>query len=132
MPDDIWLVDLDSTKLSSSGGVTDEIPPLPEPEGTILKNHLKQVLFQCLIHFSCTYFATLSFVRSSSLFISMCVPLILLSKHPLSVKHLSAHTYSLPTTPFLLQNTFFSSFIANTKWFSFTFSFLYSKQFLPI
>lgn len=41
LPDDVWLVDLDSNKLTSS----QEIPPLPEPEGTILKNHLKQVYF---------------------------------------------------------------------------------------
>lgn len=39
LPDDVWLVDLDSNKLVSPY----EIPPLPEPEGTILKNHLKQV-----------------------------------------------------------------------------------------
>lgn len=42
LPDDIWVVDLDSTKLSPPTGGYDEIPPLPEPEGTILKNHLKQ------------------------------------------------------------------------------------------
>ncbi|RZC37304.1 MAP kinase-activating death domain protein [Asbolus verrucosus] len=40
LPDDVWLVDLDSNKLTSS----QDIPPLPEPEGTILKNHLKQAL----------------------------------------------------------------------------------------
>ncbi|XP_063927974.1 MAP kinase-activating death domain protein isoform X3 [Zophobas morio] len=40
LPDDVWLVDLDSNKLTSSH----EIPPLPEPEGTILKNHLKQAM----------------------------------------------------------------------------------------
>ncbi|KRT80703.1 hypothetical protein AMK59_6081, partial [Oryctes borbonicus] len=40
LPDDIWLVDLDSNKLTAQG----EIPPLPEPEGTILKNHLRQAL----------------------------------------------------------------------------------------
>jgi hypothetical protein len=39
LPDDVWLVDLDSNKLTSA----QEIPALPEPEGTILKNHLKQV-----------------------------------------------------------------------------------------
>lgn len=43
IPDDIWLVDLDSNKLSPPTGAAEEIPPLPEPEGTILKNHLKQV-----------------------------------------------------------------------------------------
>ncbi|XP_018576848.1 MAP kinase-activating death domain protein isoform X6 [Anoplophora glabripennis] len=40
LPDDVWLVDLDSNKLISPY----EIPPLPEPEGTILKNHLKQAI----------------------------------------------------------------------------------------
>ncbi|KAG5872380.1 hypothetical protein JTB14_013571 [Gonioctena quinquepunctata] len=40
LPDDIWLVDLDSNKLM---GPT-EVPALPEPEGTILKNHLKQAI----------------------------------------------------------------------------------------
>ncbi|XP_017780292.1 PREDICTED: MAP kinase-activating death domain protein isoform X2 [Nicrophorus vespilloides] len=40
LPDDIWLIDLDSNKLISPA----EIPPLPEPEGTILKNHLKQAM----------------------------------------------------------------------------------------
>lgn len=37
------MVDLDSTKLTPPTGGYDEISPLPEPEGTILKNHLKQV-----------------------------------------------------------------------------------------
>lgn len=36
-------MDLDSTKLTPPTGGYDEISPLPEPEGTILKNHLKQV-----------------------------------------------------------------------------------------
>ncbi|XP_057656442.1 MAP kinase-activating death domain protein isoform X1 [Diorhabda carinulata] len=40
LPDDIWLVDLDSNKLIFPS----EVPPLPEPEGTILKNHLKQAI----------------------------------------------------------------------------------------
>lgn len=39
LPDDVYLIDLDSNKLISPS----EVPPLPEPEGTILKNHLKQV-----------------------------------------------------------------------------------------
>lgn len=44
MPDDIWLVDLDSNKITAPSSLTeDSLPPLPEPEGTILKNHLKQV-----------------------------------------------------------------------------------------
>lgn len=37
------MVDLDSNKLSPPTGMAEEIPALPEPEGTILKNHLKQV-----------------------------------------------------------------------------------------
>ncbi|KAG1661539.1 MAP kinase-activating death domain protein [Nymphon striatum] len=43
LPDDVWLVDLDSNKVLKPSGV-DDLPPLPEPEGTILKNHLKQAL----------------------------------------------------------------------------------------
>lgn len=44
MPDDIWLVDLDSNKITPPSSLTEDgLPPLPEPEGTILKNHLKQV-----------------------------------------------------------------------------------------
>ncbi|XP_071452693.1 MAP kinase-activating death domain protein isoform X9 [Hetaerina americana] len=43
LPDDVWLVDLDSNKITMpSNG--EELPPLPEPEGTILKNHLKQAM----------------------------------------------------------------------------------------
>ncbi|XP_046429526.1 MAP kinase-activating death domain protein isoform X3 [Neodiprion fabricii] len=44
MPDDIWLVDLDSNKITPPSGFGDTLPPLPEPEGTILKNHLKQAM----------------------------------------------------------------------------------------
>ncbi|XP_038111583.1 MAP kinase-activating death domain protein isoform X3 [Culex quinquefasciatus] len=44
LPDDIWLVDLDSNRLTPTSGEPEQIPPLPEPEGTILKNHLKQAL----------------------------------------------------------------------------------------
>ncbi|XP_049825557.1 MAP kinase-activating death domain protein isoform X1 [Aethina tumida] len=40
LPDDVYLIDLDSNKLISPS----EVPPLPEPEGTILKNHLKQAM----------------------------------------------------------------------------------------
>ncbi|CRK91266.1 CLUMA_CG004945, isoform B [Clunio marinus] len=43
LPDDIWMVDLDSNKLTPAR-VDAELPLLPEPEGTILKNHLKQAL----------------------------------------------------------------------------------------
>ncbi|XP_053663082.1 MAP kinase-activating death domain protein [Anopheles marshallii] len=44
LPDDIWLVDLDSNKLTPASGDMETIPMLPEPEGGILKNHLKQAL----------------------------------------------------------------------------------------
>jgi hypothetical protein len=43
LPDDVWLVDLDSNKILKPPAVED-LPPMPEPEGTILKNHLKQAL----------------------------------------------------------------------------------------
>ncbi|XP_018319964.1 MAP kinase-activating death domain protein isoform X2 [Agrilus planipennis] len=43
LPEDIWVVDLDSNKLSNVGSSM-EIPSLPEPESTILKNHLKQAM----------------------------------------------------------------------------------------
>lgn len=43
LPDDVWLIDLDSNKLTKPSGIED-LPPLPEPDGTILKNHLKQAL----------------------------------------------------------------------------------------
>ncbi|XP_035222755.1 MAP kinase-activating death domain protein-like, partial [Stegodyphus dumicola] len=43
LPEDVWLVDLDSNKITKPPGVED-LPPLPEPEGTILQNHLKQAL----------------------------------------------------------------------------------------
>ncbi|XP_054268868.1 MAP kinase-activating death domain protein isoform X4 [Macrosteles quadrilineatus] len=44
LPDDIWLIDLDSNKISPPTGMAEDIPPLPEPEGTILKNHLRQAM----------------------------------------------------------------------------------------
>ncbi|XP_033216295.1 MAP kinase-activating death domain protein [Belonocnema kinseyi] len=44
MPGDIWLVDLDSSKITPPSRYNDVLPPLPEPEGTILKNHLKQAM----------------------------------------------------------------------------------------
>ncbi|CAB3228332.1 unnamed protein product [Arctia plantaginis] len=44
LPDDIWLVDLDATKLICPTGTDQDLPPLPEPEGSVLKNHLKQAL----------------------------------------------------------------------------------------
>lgn len=52
MPDDIWLVDLDSNKINPPTGLGDQLPPLPEPEGTVLKNHLKQVNNNTGIYFT--------------------------------------------------------------------------------
>ncbi|CAG2102176.1 unnamed protein product [Medioppia subpectinata] len=43
LPDDVWLVDLDSNRVLKPPAVED-LPPLPEPEATVLKNHLKQAL----------------------------------------------------------------------------------------
>ncbi|XP_076310591.1 rab3 GDP-GTP exchange factor isoform X2 [Tachypleus tridentatus] len=43
LPDDVWLVDLDSNKVIKPPAV-EHLPPLPEPETTILQNHLKQAL----------------------------------------------------------------------------------------
>lgn len=43
LPDDVWLIDLDANKLLKPSGVED-LPPLPEPDGSILRNHLKQAL----------------------------------------------------------------------------------------
>ncbi|XP_055995615.1 MAP kinase-activating death domain protein-like isoform X3 [Ostrea edulis] len=42
LPDDVWLVDLDSNKMTI--GRNEELPSFPEPEGTHLRNHLKQAL----------------------------------------------------------------------------------------
>ena len=43
LPDDVWLIDLDANRVIKPPGVED-IPSLPEPDGSILKNHLKQAL----------------------------------------------------------------------------------------
>ncbi|XP_028257369.1 MAP kinase-activating death domain protein isoform X24 [Parambassis ranga] len=43
MPDDIWLVDLDSSKVIAPTNA-EILPPLPEPEAGELKKHLKQAL----------------------------------------------------------------------------------------
>ncbi|XP_008335521.1 MAP kinase-activating death domain protein isoform X16 [Cynoglossus semilaevis] len=43
MPDDIWLVDLDSSKVIAPTNA-ELLPPLPEPESVELKKHLKQAL----------------------------------------------------------------------------------------
>uniref|UniRef100_A0A8K9VAH6 MAP kinase-activating death domain protein n=1 Tax=Oncorhynchus mykiss TaxID=8022 RepID=A0A8K9VAH6_ONCMY len=46
MPDDIWLVDLDCNKVKAPTNA-EHLPPLPEPESTELKKHLKQVNIAC-------------------------------------------------------------------------------------
>ncbi|XP_041651407.1 MAP kinase-activating death domain protein isoform X14 [Cheilinus undulatus] len=43
MPDDVWLVDLDSSKVVAPTNA-ELLPPLPEPEAGELKKHLKQAL----------------------------------------------------------------------------------------
>ncbi|OTF81906.1 hypothetical protein BLA29_012939, partial [Euroglyphus maynei] len=43
LPDDVWLVDLDTNKIIKPTDA-DDLPPLPEPEGSTLKNHFKQIL----------------------------------------------------------------------------------------
>nr|CAH0111902.1 unnamed protein product [Daphnia galeata] len=43
LPDDVWLIDLDSNRISVPSRA-DEVPSLPEPEGNILRNHLRQAL----------------------------------------------------------------------------------------
>ncbi|XP_078271120.1 MAP kinase-activating death domain protein isoform X5 [Rhinoraja longicauda] len=43
MPDDVWLVDLDANKVIAPTNA-ELLPPLPEPEATELKKHLKQAL----------------------------------------------------------------------------------------
>ncbi|XP_039280575.1 MAP kinase-activating death domain protein isoform X3 [Nilaparvata lugens] len=46
LPDDIWLVDLDSNRITPPTGFQEDLPPLPEPEGTVLKNVLRQAMQQ--------------------------------------------------------------------------------------
>ena len=43
LPNDVWLVDLDSNKIIKPPTVED-LPSLPEPEESILCNHLNQAL----------------------------------------------------------------------------------------
>ncbi|KAG9510561.1 MAP kinase-activating death domain protein [Fragariocoptes setiger] len=43
LPDDVWLVDLDSNKVKQPKGVED-LPPLPEPDGPILIQNLQKIL----------------------------------------------------------------------------------------
>uniref|UniRef100_A0A8C7Q1E8 MAP kinase-activating death domain protein n=1 Tax=Oncorhynchus mykiss TaxID=8022 RepID=A0A8C7Q1E8_ONCMY len=48
MPDDIWLVDLDCNKVKAPTNA-EHLPPLPEPESTELKKHLKQCLVRLTV-----------------------------------------------------------------------------------
>ncbi|XP_076011916.1 MAP kinase-activating death domain protein isoform X4 [Genypterus blacodes] len=48
MPDDVWLVDLDSSKVVAPTNA-DILPPLPEPEAGELKKHLKQCLVRLTV-----------------------------------------------------------------------------------
>jgi hypothetical protein len=49
LPNDIWEVDIDSAIINPPPGSTvDELPAFPEPEGKILRYHLKQVNHQAL------------------------------------------------------------------------------------
>ncbi|XP_051946853.1 MAP kinase-activating death domain protein-like isoform X21 [Xyrauchen texanus] len=43
IPDDVWLVDLDCNKVNAPSNA-EMLPPLPEPEASELKKHLKQAL----------------------------------------------------------------------------------------
>ncbi|KAM4596772.1 MAP kinase-activating death domain protein isoform 8-T9 [Fundulus diaphanus] len=48
MPDDLWLVDLDSSKVIAPTNA-ENLPPLPEPEAGELKKHLKQCLVRLTV-----------------------------------------------------------------------------------
>ncbi|XP_067104948.1 MAP kinase-activating death domain protein isoform X3 [Osmerus mordax] len=48
MPDDVWLVDLDCNKVIAPTNA-EILPPLPEPESTELKKHLKQCLVRLTV-----------------------------------------------------------------------------------
>ncbi len=47
LPDDVWLVDLDANRITGPSTAErdscDFVPALPEPEASVLRNHLKQV-----------------------------------------------------------------------------------------
>ncbi|XP_049575144.1 MAP kinase-activating death domain protein isoform X4 [Syngnathus scovelli] len=48
IPDDLWLVDLDSSKVKAPTNA-EILPPLPEPEAGELKKHLKQCLVRLTV-----------------------------------------------------------------------------------
>lgn len=75
------MVDLDSNKLTPAR-IEPEIPALPEPEGTILKNHLKQVKFQ--IYINVASLKNFSFIIAQKNTISInikCLNVIIFSHH---------------------------------------------------
>lgn len=47
LPEDVWLVDLDANRISGPSNAERDscnfVPALPEPEASVLRNHLKQV-----------------------------------------------------------------------------------------
>ncbi|CAL8079643.1 unnamed protein product [Orchesella dallaii] len=48
LPEDVWLVDLDANRISGPSNAERDscnfVPALPEPEASVLRNHLKQLL----------------------------------------------------------------------------------------
>ena len=53
LPDDVWLIDLDSNKITKPNGCED-LPSLPEPEGSQLKQQLKEALSSMTINLQST------------------------------------------------------------------------------
>lgn len=53
LPDDVWLIDLDSNKITKPNGCED-LPSLPEPEGNQLKQQLKDALSSMTINLQST------------------------------------------------------------------------------
>lgn len=50
LPNDVWLFDLDSDTVTSPPGPAGQLPPLPEPEGSMLRTHFKQVCLHILYY----------------------------------------------------------------------------------
>ncbi|XP_067943986.1 MAP kinase-activating death domain protein-like [Watersipora subatra] len=44
LPNDVWLFDLDSDSVRAPPGPGGQLPPLPEPDGSMLRTHFKQAL----------------------------------------------------------------------------------------
>ena len=50
LPNDIWEIDIDSAVIiPPTGSTLAELPSFPEPEGKILRYHLKQVTYFAII-----------------------------------------------------------------------------------